>query len=409
MRSLLRAFCMLSVLGLSLGSPATGEPPDATTESIKKYMPEEGKGTHGLAILPGKYAGGSLAELLNPAGLEAHFVLYDDPDTELAYPAGPWIEPPPGRYRYWLQGDWRITPYAGLLSFSGQGSTKAALPLGEAGRVTLREEDASRGLELRLLHAGSYLEGPFLRWEISPRRAVDEIGEGVLLPVGKAIGALWDQNDKKYVALSRPFEVRGHRTVEVPLSRPAGGTHLMAEMWRHSTSPSEEGPEAELAVRRDGGDLPPDLKVLTADKIYAVWYGLAPGPAELRVKSRQTFFDRKMDLVPGVEWVEGRLEARPALDVKLDLPSLLRSGKLVLDVRRLPSGEVIEKHALEPLIYEHRFEGLPAALLEVNLRTGLGSVSRQVDLSWRRNELLRLKPELVTCWSRSAGRWLCVG
>lgn len=406
MRSRSRVFGLLLVLGL--GPLAAAEPPDAATESMKKYLPEERD--NALILLPGRYAGGRLAEILNPAGLEARFSLQDDPGVELAYPAGSWAEPPPGWYRYWLQGDWRMTPYAGLLSFSGQGSMKAVLPLVEAGRVTLREDDASPGLELRLLHAGSYREGPFLRWEISPRRAVDEIGDGVLLPVGKAVGALWDPGEKKYVALSRPFEVRGRRTVEVPLSRPAGGTHLVAEIRRDPTpSPDPEDLEAELAVRRDRGDLPPDLTVQTADKIYAAWYGLAPGPAELRVKSRQTFFDRKMDLAPGIEWVEGQLEPRPALDVELKLPPLLRRDRLGLEVRRLPSGEIVAKHPLPPGRYEHRFEGLPPALLEVYLRTSLGSISRQVDLSSNRDRLLRLKPELATCWSRSAGRWLCLG
>jgi hypothetical protein len=407
MRSRSRVFGLLLVLGLSLDPLAAGEPPDPAIGSIKKYLPEARE--NALILVPGRFAGGRLAEVLNPAGLEAHFALRDDPDVELVYPAGSWVEPPSGQYRYWLQGDWVMTPYAGLLSFSGQGSMQAVLMLGEAGRVTLREEDMSPGLELRLLHAGSYLEGPFLRWEISPRRAADEIGDGVLLPVGKAIGALWDPGEKKYVALSRPFEVRSRRTVKVPLHRPAGGIHLMAEMRRRSTPSSEEDPEVAVALRRDGGDLPPDLKVLTADKIYAAWYGLAPGQAELRVKSGQTFFHQKMDLVPGIEWVEGRLEPRPALDVKLDLPALLRRGKLVLEVLRLPSGEPVDRHVLEKGMLGHRFEGLPPALLAVDLQTSLGTFTRQVDLSSNQDEILRIKPELMICWSRSAGSWLCAG
>lgn len=400
MRSLFRALGLLLFLGLSLGSLGASEPPDAMTDSLKKYMPEESDGENSMVVLPTHYGDQTTpSQILNPAGLEAHFTPYDDPDVELAYPAGAWIQPPPGRYRHWLQGDWQMTPFAGLLIFSGHsgGSMKVFSPLGDAGRVTLRENDRNPDRELHLLHAGSYHEAGFLRWEISPRRAVEEIGDGVLLPVGRAIGALWDQSEKRYVALSRPFEVYRRKTVEIPLERPSGAVHLVAELLRHPMPESAEDLTAELVVKRDGRELPPDLKVLTADKIFAAWYGLRPGEAELRARSRQTFFDQKLDLVPGnVEWVKGQLEPRPALDVELDLPAPLRRDERILEVRRLPSGEPVARHSLETGKHEHRFEGLPPTLLAVDLQTSLGTFTRQVDLSSKQDGFLLLKPELVT-------------
>lgn len=399
MRNLLRALGLFLCLGTCFGSPvlSKGGPPESS-----KYHPNPEEGKNALAILPAVYGDqDSPVELLNPEGLEVHLTPYDDPEVELIYPAGRWIQPPAGSYRYWLQGDWRMTPFSGLLMFSGHSgnSIVTTMRIGEAGRVVLSQREESKShLELRLLHAGSYLEeGQFLRWELSPRRAADELGAGMLMPVGRAIGGLWDRKAEKYVAFSRPFEVRWRKTVEVPLERPEGVMHLVAEVLRSPMPASAEDLEVRLTLNRGAIDLSPDLKVLTAEKIYAVWYGLVPGTAELHVESRNTFLDQRIDIKPGsIEYVTGQLEPLPSLDVDLDLPALLRHENLALEVRMLPTGEIIERQALKPGTQSHRFDGLPPALLQVDLQTSLGPFSREVDLSSREDGFLLLKPELIT-------------
>lgn len=369
MPGLLRASCLLLIL--SLGAPAWSQPPPPDS------------------------------------GLEAHFTRQDDPGQELVFACCRGIQPPAGIYHVWLEGAWRMTPFSLQIGSSGTGPVGPApllsLPTVEAGRVTLPPaEGRSVDLDLHLLHAGSYLEGGFPRWEIVRRRAVEQVGEGVLLPAGRAIGALWDRKVKRYVALSRPFEVRGGQTVQIPLRRPKGVAHLIVQLQRQAVASTARGLGVELGLKQRREERPPDLTVLTADRVHAVWYGLEPGPAELRARSGQTFLGPELiDLLPGrIEHLAGELKPRPSLEVALDLPAVLRQGELLLVVRRSPTGEILAEQTLKPDALEHRFEGLPPTRLEVDLvvdsRIGPGSFTRSVDLGSGADGFLLLDPELIT-------------
>lgn len=333
---------------------------------------------------------------------EAHFTRQNDPGVELIFPCAE-ARPPAGLYHVWRQGEWRMTPFSLLVGSSGlqpvEPGVLSSLPTVEAGRVTLPSNlEADPRLDLHLLHAGRYLDQDHPRWEISPRTPSREIGDGVLLPVGKAVGALWDRKSRKYVALSAPFEVRGREAVEVPLQRPQGVAFLVAQVERHAAAATASDLDVELFLRHGGEERAPDLKVLTAERVYGIWYGLAPGTAGLRVRSKQTFFDSPpLDLRSGgIEQVTGELRPRPALQVELDLPSPLTHEELTLQVRRLPMGEIVAAQVLKPRVPSHRFEGLPPALLEVDLLTSFGTFTRQVDLGSGADGFLLLEPELVT-------------
>ncbi len=395
----------LGTLGLSilllngLLSPVAGYEP-------AKHLPK-GSGVIGgrasVAIFPVKKDGPSgESEFLEPAGLEVHLTPGDESEVELVYPAASWFQPPPGQYRMWLQGDWRMTPFSLLMSYSSRATTgemRVTMPLGEAGRVKLPAgADTAQDLALHLLHGGPYLEAGFPRWEISPQRAAAEVGEGVLMPVGRTIGAVWDRKARKYVALSRPFEVRARHTVEVPLDRPGSGAHLVAKLERPSVADSAAELEVELAVSQPDGERPPDVTVLTTDRVYAFWYDLAAGPAELGGGSKETYLERRqLDLRSGtIEHVTAEFRPLPALDVELDLPAPLRHEKPTLEIRRLPRGEVLERRDLGAAVSSLRFERLPAALLEVALQSAVGTFSRRVDLSSGKDGFLLLKPELIT-------------
>jgi len=289
MRNPLRTPGLALVLWIALGSLARSGPPEPA-----KIVPDpkggviDGKAA--VAVMPVRYGKGSnQPEVLDPSGLEARLTPQDESDVELVHPCGAWFQVAPGQYRFWIQGGWRMSPFSMVLvqtASTGPGMT-SVVPIGDAGRVVLpAKAQINPNLVLQLLSLGSYREGNFLRWEISPRKAVGELGDGLLLPVGKAIGGLWDRKARRYVALSRPFEVRARETVEVPLDRPAGMADLVFEARRHAPVSTVADDDVVVSLQRDGGALPPDLKVSTADRIYAVWYGLAPGQAEVRIKSQ---------------------------------------------------------------------------------------------------------------------------
>lgn len=393
------AVCLSLVLWTSLGGQVAGAPPET-------YMPEGPgviNGKAALVGLPVRYdsLAGSI-DYLDPAGLEVHLTPAGDPDTELVFPAGSWVQPPAGRYRIWLEGDWRMTPFSGLIVWGApvaKGGMVTAKPVETAGRVKLSPEaDVAPHMDLHLLHAGSYLEAGFPRWEISRRKPAAKVGEGVLMPAGRAVGALWDRKSGRYVELSRPFEVRGRRTVEIPLEKPEGGAHLVVEVERHFIADAAADLEVGLAVTQEGGERAPDLAVFTTDKIYAFWYGLAPGSTKLKGESQREFLEsRQLELQPGrIERLQATMKPRPALDVQLELPSGLRHGRPAVEIRRLPTGEILDHRALGPIAGSLRFEALPPALLRVELQTDLGSFSREVDLSSGKDGYLLLKPELIT-------------
>ncbi|MES1241001.1 MAG: carboxypeptidase-like regulatory domain-containing protein [Acidobacteriota bacterium] len=380
-----------------LGPSAWAVPPN-------RYLPEGTgviDGRAAVVVLPRGYDTGTTS-YLDPSGLEVHLTPLDDPDEDFTYPAGSWFQPPPGRYRIWLQGGWRMTPFSALLQYSGQAAEEYiafGLPTGEAGQVTLPASlEAAPNLDLHLLSAVSYLEEGFARWEISPRRPTTEIGSGVLLPTGKAVGLLWDRKRHAYVALSRPFEVPAEATVEVPLATPGVGADLVVEVKRRLMADKALDLEIELVLRQECAERPPDLSVLTADRVYAFWYGLVPGEAELTGGSEQDYLEsRDLQLLAGkVEHLTAELKERPALDVQLELPATLRHEALGLEVRRLPTGEALDRRSLKVLTSRQRFERLPPALLEVELQTAIGAFSRQVDLSSGKDGFLLLKPELIT-------------
>ncbi|MGH2628592.1 MAG: carboxypeptidase-like regulatory domain-containing protein [Anaerolineales bacterium] len=296
-----------------------------------------------------------------------------------------------------------MSPYSLLVIYAGRSTgpgTTASLPVTEAGRVAMPPgTHRGRDLFLELLHAGSYLENGFPRWEISRKKSLEDIGQGLLLPQGPAIGALWDRKARRYHALSRPFEVEARKTVEVPLERPEGAAHLILQLQRQGLASTAADLDIDITLHlSDGKELPPDLEIPTANRVYAVWYGLAPGAAEVRAESKDEFLEpQQLRFAAGrIERHVAQLRPRPALDVELNLPTALRHERLALELRRLPSRQVVARGVLETPAHTHRFENLPPALLEVDLQTSLGSFVRQVDLSLGKDGFLLIEPELIT-------------
>ncbi len=306
------------VLGMGLGTSAGGGgiPPSELLDPATGEI----NGRSAVAVMPAKARNGRL-EALSPWGFKAHLTGYDDPSMELVFPCGIWFQPPRGRYRAWIEGDWQISRYSSVIiyasrPFQGHGLL-APVPVGEAGRVALSPDIVkSPRLTLRVLHAGSYLEGNFPRWELSRREATHRLGEGLLMPVGPAIGALWDEQSQSYTAISRPFEVKTRKTVTIPLEKPSRVTHLVVQLQRPALASTAADLPVKLLLMRQGHQLVPDLTVSAADRIYALWYGLAPGPAELRAEASQSAFrSQRLSLSAGkIERLVGTLSPWPGLD-----------------------------------------------------------------------------------------------
>jgi len=356
-----------------------------------------------VAVYPVTYVDSRVDQFLDPQGFEAHLTPEDDPEVELVFPCGSWFQPPARkRYRVWIEGNGQMSPYSSKLIYGGglfQGrGLPAALPVVAAGRVVVPAGiGESSHLELRLIRAVDHLEGHLARWELSRRRRTDEIGEGILMPHGPAIGGLWDRRRQTYVALSRPFEVKAGASVEAPLELPIDVAHLVVQVKRRVGASTIDGYDVQMRLARAGTETAPDVKVSTATTVYAFWYDLDPGPAVLAADSPDDFLDRQsLDLLPGeIERITGSLRARPGLDVQIDLPAAMEDEDLSLEVLSVPDESVIATQALAHNMRTVRFDKLSPGLFKVVLKTSVGSFSRQVDLSEGEDGFLLLEPALI--------------
>jgi hypothetical protein len=85
----------------------------------------------------------------------------------------------------------------------------------------------------------------------------------------------------------------------------------------------------DLLLLRGGKVLRPDVQVVTAERVYAVWYGLAPGRCELRTVSKQGFLaPRRFNLAAGqIARVVEALTPWISLDEPRPRPATRRTGR----------------------------------------------------------------------------------
>ena len=241
----------------------------------------------GFAAFPARFSTEQKpVEILDPAGFRLHMTKTSDPGDELVYPAGELIDPPLGRFRIWLQGEWTMTPFSQLVGFGTKREpglkSLQAIPIVPAGRVTVDPEQAfASHLQLRLLYLEEDPSG-LLRHELTRRRTLAEVGDGLLMPQGRVLAAIWDSGEERYVALSRPFAVRTEETVPAPLERPKpGSAHLVVYVDRPAAAVTSSLRRLSLTVRQRDETRPPDLQVTTPWGSYNIWYDLPPGGAVL--------------------------------------------------------------------------------------------------------------------------------
>lgn len=356
----------------------------------------------GVVYFPAAYSGNVPTDVLDPRGFTVHMTNPDAPGEEVVFPAGQTFIPPGGRWRIWLQGEWSMSPSSSLVihppTRAWEGVEADVLPrmrqIGPAGRVTVPAE-LEPASEVRLLAAGTDPS----EHELSRRRPVGEALVGVLMPAGPVLAGAWDPQRKRYLALSRPFDVAAGETVPAPLERPAPGTSQLVAYVEHPRG-AGTGSHAGLALTVSTGDerLPPDVTVITAWGVHAFWYGLPPGTAVLGGGNTELYLEPQAFEMAGgeIEHFEGILTRRPLLDVTLVLPPRLRERPFTLEVRKLPEGETLAKAELPRKAGRHRFhDELVKGVLEVVLDTHAGRFRRQIDLTTEEEGFLALEPELI--------------
>lgn len=326
--------------------------------------------------------------------------------SDLQLPCTEWILPPSNRrYLAWVEGEWSITPFSGRFAYSGNApggwGMQVPLPVTEAGKVTVDSSTPNDGdLSLRLFRAEPQYALKAARDAWSRSDAVGEIGSGVLAPAGRAVAGLWKEKKARYVALSRPFQVNAHKTTAAPLTTPGEAADVMVRLRRVEWVENQDFFDVDLSLIRDEVAILPDLVVPAAYTLLAVWYEVEPGNVELRAESEtQGLSTRHLDLASGeIRVMEDQMQLRPLLDVELELPTALddeEDESLVLEIRRMPSEEVLVRRELRPGERLHRFERMPLSNLQVILETRVGSFKAAVDLSSGQDGFLLLDPPVV--------------
>lgn len=321
----------LCLLGISLiAEPGSGQ--EATQNDLPgmehtlevRLNPE----ATGYAVFPAIFSDGEPREILDPNAFQLHMTDAEKPGEEIIKPAGQLFDPPVGRYRLWLQGEWSMTPYTQLVSFGTRRSPGSpiirSMPVFPAGLVTVPDGMKKPGLQLRLLSAGN--EGAdLLRHELSRRIEIGELDSGLLMPAGTVIAATWSPKLDRYVALSPPFEVRGEETTVAPLATPASDeSGLVVYVERPDDVPGTYLRNLALRLTQGSRSHRPEATVTTPWGTYAVWRGLEPGEGVLAGGNSRLYLDGRRLTLEGGEIVRfhGDLGKRlfPPTDGGDDIP-----------------------------------------------------------------------------------------
>lgn len=319
----------------------------------------------------------------------AHLVPVGDLDSELSYPCGELFVPPRGRYIHWVEGLNRISPDHLILNYAGgpfggrtMSIVRATVP---AGLVRFTSVPANPDLGIRLLHVDSHVFSDRLFYEFFRRLPAARAMEGKRLPEGHAVALLYDNEKQEYVAVGRPFAVKGGAETRIPPPAAPTLTTVFAILGRveEIESPSEDDLEPALVV--DGRRLEPDLRFGDPARVYAVWYEVKGSTARLELASqRWRIEETEISLRPGkVETLRPTLKSRPQLKVEVQRPAswLDQEVHLLLVAPGASSKKPIEERVVPPAERAAVFAAIPPQKLEVELRMGPFSMRQEIDAS----------------------------
>lgn len=388
------------VLAAALALPHFAQAPSRWTGEIDLSAGAV-EGKRALGFWPSEDLAGD--RLLDPSGMTAHLSPTDDLDTELVYPCGTWFSPPAGRYKFWLEGAGWMSPASsvlkyGALPFRGKGWA-AVWPVVTAGEVAVAPEiEMEANHSLRLLHTESHNRGPHPLPEISRRVRAEASRRGAAMPEGRVLAGIFDERLGEYLAIA-PVDVFRGETAWVAPRAPRETTDLLVVLERPGLASSFEEYDVDLTVgTRERGFVRPSVEIPTAERLYALWRGLAPGTVLLEVASPSVFLEpRAIVLNPGeVSSYRGSLRRLPTLEVEIHLPSEMSvEGDLSLEVKRQTDEAPVRRLSIRREAVEHRLEGLPPDRLEVVLRAPPWRFIQRVDLGDGEGQTVRFEPSPV--------------
>lgn len=157
-----------------------------------------------------------------------------------------------------------------------------AIPVVSGGLVVLPATDGiSPEAELRLLAVARAKPLRFLQYEMSRRSPIREARNGILMPEGRAVAAIWDPRSRSYLALSRPFDVTAQTMVSPTLRRPTTRCDIVVQIQRSRPQREIEAGPVSLTLYHGGKSSPPDVVAPATDRLYTIWYDVEPGDATL--------------------------------------------------------------------------------------------------------------------------------
>lgn len=347
---------------------------------------------------------------LDPENFEVHMVPDSDLEAERIEPAGTWISPPAGKYKYWLESPagwmspnsaiftYRPTPFEGR----GRPIMKWVVP---AGLVSLSSEiELPSHQSWRLLHTESHNRGSAPGLELS--RRIHEPRTAVLMPEGPVIAGIYDHRQQEYLAIGRPASVyrNGHSMV-APAPPAKGASDLVAVLERPHVVDDFSLYDVALTVREPDSDPEgPEVVIPTAERIYAFWYDLDSKYVTLEVDSPSVFLvPQEIALRSGkVDSYRGRLEELPDLSVRLEIPAALdeqrdSSEPWTLNIIDGLSKDQLRTHTLpsDPQ-QEIKVRNLPNRHLLVALSIPPWRFTERVDLSDAVDREITLSPRAFT-------------
>lgn len=376
----------------------------ARGDELRMPDPAEGAlaGRAALSFWPQEL--GIAGSLLDPSGMTVHLVPLSDLDRELVFPCGEWILPEAGKYRFWLEGAGWISAAHGIFSYSappfqGRGSI-AVRDVVPAGRVVLgRGVTVGPDDEIRLLHVESHNRLASPQPEMSRRLRGQPPADGVAMPAGQVVAAVYDRAGAEYRWVSQPFDVPAAGVGVAPARGPGERTDVLAVLDRPKAALSFEEYDVQPTLNVDGGGpVSPAVLVATAERLYAIWYGIEGRLGELTVESPSVHLPAvQIPLRAGrVESYRGSLAPLPSLTVHLDLPPELSLGEEPgVELSTFPERRRLRRHALQPGDRRIEFDRVPAGVLEIALDLPPWRFMERVDLADGLDREVAIRPRAV--------------
>jgi hypothetical protein len=357
--------------------------------------------------LPDPAAGeidGKQAVLLWPAdgrvgGCRATLVPETDPDTELHYQCGEWFIPPFGRYKAWIEGPASISAAPSRLvyqssQFSGKG-LMAVVETTSAGEVML--ETPWPGTSFRAINLESFTFGSVLAPAFDRRASGDEV-RPIRMPAGRLLAGVFDPRSGDAVALARPVHIRAGGLTHVKPALPESGTDVLVVLDRPKVRTQAEEDAVAFQLEVDGQRSPPGVLADSADRVYAVWYGVEGRRARVIANGRElTFAGREFPLFSRrVITVRGQLQPLPKLRAEIapgaDLPADAH-----IQAKRLTGEVLIDVPLLDRMV---DLGHMPAETIEVMLLSPEIELRRRVDLTSGIDDAVVFQPEPLTIRGR---------